>query len=68
MKLNDLITEFEIFKSNEEQKLLDKISKPCYSDTLSEREIIVAESLVRKSLLSKVKYKGNLVFVPNEKY
>jgi hypothetical protein len=67
MKLNDLITEFEIFTSNEERNLLDKIRKPCYAESMTERETTVAESLVRKSLLSKVVYKGSTVFVPNEK-
>lgn len=67
MKLNDIITEFEIFTSNEEKKLLDSITKPCYSETLSERELTIAENLVRKSLLTKVNYKGSVVFVPNEK-
>lgn len=68
MKLNDIITEFEIFTSNEEQKLLDSIIKPCYSETLSERELTVANNLVRKSLLTRVNYKGSVVFVPNEKH
>mgnify|MGYP000943843988 CR=1 FL=1 len=67
MKLNELIKDFDIFVSNEEQSLLDKIQSPCYTDTLTEREIQVAENLVRKSLLSKLRYKGDTVFVPNEK-
>lgn len=66
MKLNELITEFNIFTSNEEKKLLDMINKPCYSETLSEREVVVAENLVRKSLLSKIRYKGSTVFIKNE--
>lgn len=66
MKLNDLISEFEIFTSNEEKLLLDKINAPCYIDTLSEREVTVAENLVRKSLLTKVRYKGSTVFIANE--
>lgn len=66
MKLNDLITEFNIFTSNEEKKLLDMIKQPCYIETLSERQVTVAENLVRKSLLSKIRYKGSTVFVKNE--
>ena len=66
MKLNDLIKEFKIFTSNEEKSLLDKITAPCYIETLSEREITVAENLVRKSLLTKVRYKGSTVFITNE--
>jgi hypothetical protein len=67
MKLNDLINEFSIFTSNEERQLLDKIKQPCYIETLSEREANVAENLVRKSLLSKVRYQGSTVFMQNEK-
>lgn len=67
MKFNDLIKDFSIQMSNEEKTLLDKISNPCYVDTFSEREQYVIESLIRKSLLSKVYYKGNTVVIPNER-
>ena len=67
MKISNIISEFEIFTSNEEKALLDNITKPCYSETLSERELTIAENLVRKSLLTKVNYRGSVVFVPNEK-
>jgi hypothetical protein len=67
MKLNDLINEFSVFTSNEERHLLDKIKQPCYIETLSEREATVAENLVRKSLLTKVRYQGSTVFMQNEK-
>tara|TARA_B110000503_G_scaffold8477_1_gene11516 strand:- start:831 stop:1037 length:207 start_codon:yes stop_codon:yes gene_type:complete len=67
MKINELIKTFEIHTSNEEKKLLDKISGPCYVNTLTEREQQVAENLVRKSLLSRVNYKGSVVVLPNEK-
>jgi uncharacterized FlgJ-related protein len=53
--------------SNEEKTLLDKISKPCYVESFSEREQYVIESLIKKSLLSKVYYKGNTVVIPNER-
>ncbi len=67
MKINDLIKEFRIQMSNEEKALLDKISKPCYVESFSDREQFVIENLIRKSLVSKVNYKGSIVVVPNEK-
>jgi hypothetical protein len=67
MKFNDLIKDFSIHISNEEKTLLDKISKPCYVELFSEREQYVIESLIRKSLLSKVYYKGSTVVIPNER-
>ena len=67
MKINDLIKTFEIYKSNEEKKLLDKINGPCYLNTLTEREQEVAQNLVKKSLLSRVNYQGSAVVLPNEK-
>jgi len=66
MKMNDLITDFDIFVTNEEQNLLDKINSPCYIDNLTERERFVAENLVKKSLLTRVNYKGMMVVKPNE--
>jgi hypothetical protein len=67
MKFNDLIKDFSIHISNEEKTLLDKISKPCYVESFSEREQYVIESLIRKSLLSKVYYRGSTVVIPNER-
>jgi len=67
MKFDDLIKDFSIHISNEEKTLLDKISKPCYVESFSEREQYVIESLIRKSLLSKVYYKGSTVVIPNER-
>lgn len=67
MKFNELIKDFSIHISNEEKTLLDRISKPCYVETFSTREQYVIENLIRKSLLSKVYYKGNTVVIPNER-
>jgi hypothetical protein len=67
MKLNELITDFEIFITNEEKRLVDKISSPCYIDIFTERELQVIDNLVRKSILSKVNYKGTILVVGNEK-
>jgi hypothetical protein len=67
MKLNELIKEFTVHVTNEENDLLDKIESPCYYESFTEREQFVIENLFRKSLLTKVYNNGNIVVVPNEK-
>lgn len=67
MKLNELIKEFTIQVTNEENDLLDKIKSPCYYESFSEREQFIIENLFRKSLLTKVHNRGNIIVVPNEK-
>lgn len=67
MKINELISQFTIHVTNEENELLDKIKEPCYYDSFTERDQYVIETLFRKSLLTKVYNKGNIVVVPNDK-
>lgn len=67
MKLNELIKEFTIQVTNEENDLLDKIKSPCYYESFNEREQFIIENLFRKSLLTKVHNRGNIIVVPNEK-
>jgi hypothetical protein len=68
MKINDLISEFRIAITNEEQSVLDKLRKPQYIKDFQEREQYVLENLIRKSLVSKVYYKGEVVVIPDERY
>jgi|TARA_Y100000389_G_scaffold24131_1_gene20833 hypothetical protein len=68
MKLNELIGDFQIFTTNEEQEFLDKWSNGCYTDTLTEREQILVDGLVRKSILNKVRYQGSIWVSVDENY
>lgn len=54
MKINDLIEGFEIFTSNEEAKMLAKLSSPAYLESFSERDKFIIEGLIRKSLVIKI--------------
>ena len=54
MKVSDLVHSFEIFTTNEERALLNKLTRPTRLSTLPEREQQVAENLIRKSLLIKI--------------
>jgi predicted restriction endonuclease len=67
MKLNELISDFTIYTTNEEKKLLDRLKNPCYIDIFTEREQVVLNNLVRKSIVSKVNYKGAVLVVGNDK-
>ena len=66
MKLNELISEFSIYLSNEEKALRKKLDKPRTLATFSERDQFIIENLVRKSMVSKIKYKNTTLVVNNE--
>jgi hypothetical protein len=66
MKVNELITEFEIYTDNEERKLLKKLAQPVKLGRLSEHEQFKIASMIRKSLVTKVGFTDPTV-VANEK-
>lgn len=66
MKLNELISEFSIYLSNEEKAIREKLNKPRTLATFSERDQFIIENLVRKSMVSKIKYKNTTLVVNNE--
>ena len=67
MKINELITEFEIWTTNEEDKLLEKLKEPVKLRHLSEHDQVRIQALIRKSLVTKVGDQDPTV-VANEKY
>ena len=66
MKLNDLVGNFTIAMSNEEKKVLSKIEGIMRLDSFEEREQVIIENLIRKSLVSKVQHKGSTLVMANE--
>jgi hypothetical protein len=54
MKINELISDFAIYTTNEEQDFLSKVSRPVKMAALTERERVIAETMIRKSLLIKI--------------
>lgn len=66
MKLNQLIKSFSIAISNEEKSVLDSISGVQPLDNFTEREQFIIESLIRKSLVSKVHNNGSTLVMANE--
>ena len=66
MKINELIQNFEIWTSNEEQELLKKLQKSVKLSSLTEHEQFRIQSLIRKSLVTKIGQEDPTV-VANEK-
>jgi hypothetical protein len=66
MKINELIDTFEIWTTNEERKLLGKLSSPVKLSALSEHEQFKVQAMIRKSLITKIGF-DNPSVVANEK-
>ena len=67
MKINELIQDFHIQRSNEEQEVLDKCTELKSFDSFPERERFILENLIRKALVSKV-MQGRTVMVIAKEY
>ena len=65
MKINELISSFEIWTTIEERELLKKLSKPTRLCNLNEHDQFRVQSLIRKSLVTKIGTKDPFV-VSNE--
>lgn len=66
MKINELISDFEIWTTNEEKDLLEKLSKPVKLASLTEHEQFQVQTMIRKSLVTKIGFEDPSV-VANEK-
>jgi hypothetical protein len=54
MKINELISNFEVYTSNEEKRVLKELTHVRSLNSFSERDQFTIESLIRKSLVIKV--------------
>jgi hypothetical protein len=54
MNINELISGFEIYTTNEERTVLERLTKPVKMTTLSDREKVIVENMIRKSLVIKI--------------
>ena len=66
MKINELIQDFYIQRSNEEQEVLDKCTGLKSFDSFPERERFILENLIRKALVSKVMQGRTVMVIANE--
>lgn len=68
MKLQDVLKNFSIAISNEEDAVMSKISGVHPIEVFTEREQVVINNLIRKSLVSKVNHGGTVLVLVNETY
>jgi hypothetical protein len=54
MKINELLGEFTIYRSREEDAMLKRLTTPSYLTSFSERDQFIIEGLIRKSLVIKI--------------
>jgi hypothetical protein len=66
MKLNELITDFSIYVTNEEQGLIETLDRPVPLSSFNERERAIIDNLVRKSVISKVMQNGLAMVIKND--
>lgn len=66
MKVNELISSFEIWTTNEEAMLLQKLKSPVAFSSLKEHDQFIVAGMIRKDLVTKVGDKNPTV-VANEK-
>ena len=65
MKINELIKSFDIFTSNEEQQILERMEKPLPLSSFTEREQFVIKNLTYKSLVTTINNNGFTYVVKN---
>lgn len=65
MKLNELIKSFDIFTSNEEKELLERMDRPLPLSSFTEHEQFVIKNLTYKSLVTKINNNGFTYVVRN---
>jgi hypothetical protein len=66
MRINELIRSFEIYTTNEEKSVLEQIDRPLPIESFQEREQVVIQNLVRKSLVSKLSNNGHTYVMKND--
>lgn len=65
MNLNEFTRGIEIWRSREEQEVLEQIKELTPMAAFKEREQAIIEGLIRKSLVIKVESKENTYVYPN---
>jgi len=54
MNINELISGFKIYTTNEEREVLDRLTRPVKLTALNQRERVIVENMIRKSLVIKI--------------
>jgi hypothetical protein len=64
MKINELIK--SIYMTNEEKNLLETFDEPKPLSSFIEREQVIINNLIRKSIISKIRHNGAVMVMRNE--
>lgn len=65
MKINELISDFTVWTTNEERELLKKLQQPVKLSSMNEHDQFKIQAMIRKSLVTKIGYNDPSV-VTNE--
>lgn len=68
MKLNELVDDIKIALNNEEKQLLRRFDSVMTPEQFTEREQMIINNMIRKSVVNKVSHKGKMYLVKNEKH
>lgn len=66
MKLNELITEFDIYMTNEERALYEQLDQVVPLISFNERQRVIVNNLIRKSLVSKIHHNNQIMVARND--
>ena len=66
MKLNELITEFDIYMTNEERSLYEQLDQVVPLISFNERQRVIVNNLIRKSLVSKIRHNNQIMVARND--
>lgn len=66
MRIDDVLKQFTIQVSNEENEVLESIDSRTPLSSFNERERVVIENLIRKSLVSKIVIGAQTLVVRND--
>ena len=62
MKIFDLTTDIQVWATNEESKILNKLKHPIKLSSLNEHDRFIVEYLIRKDLVTKQGFNDPMVF------
>lgn len=65
MRINELVDTFEIYATNEERNLLERLIEPVVFDTLAPREQWITQNMLKKSLVKRYTKEGQTYVVKN---
>lgn len=66
MKINELLSSFYIYITNEEREVYEQLNERTSITEFDERQQFIIQNLIRKSLVSKVVANGQELVVKND--